>query len=261
MEAVSPPSPFAVRLLSMGDSAWTVEFGDCIDPQLHAQVLGFLDALEVARQDNKNVALFSGIVDIVPTFRSLTVHYDPLKSDTEKLGEALVRIARSAGSVNKVGRHWCLPVCFEEGFSLDLDDLAKAKGMRIEDVITLLTEATFQVYMIGFMPGFPYMGGLPQVLEMPRLSNPRKALPARSFGIAGSMCAVYPWESPGGWRILGRTPLSMFSVAEKESPSLLNSGDRVRLQAIDAQTYYHMEADLAAGKLTRQNFIQSQGDS
>ena len=257
MEDVLSPAPSAVRLLPMGDSAWTVEFGDRIDPQLHAQVLGFLDALEVARKDN--AGLFSGIVDVVPTFRSLTVHYDPLKSEAEKLGEALVTIAKSAGSVDKVGRHWRLPVCFEEGFSLDLDDLAKAKNMRVDEVITLLTQATFKVYMVGFMPGFPYMGGLPPVLEMPRLANPRKALPARSFGIAGSMCAVYPWESPGGWRILGRTPLSMFSVEEKESPSLLNSGDRVRLQAIDAKTYAEMEADLAAGKLTRQHFIESQG--
>jgi KipI family sensor histidine kinase inhibitor len=105
------------------------------------------------------------------------------------------------------------------------------------------------------MPGFPYMGGLPAQLEMPRLSSPRKAVPARSLAIAGAMCAVYPWESPGGWRLLGRTPVPMFSATDAESPALLASGDRVRWQAIDRAAYLEIEAAAAAGTFDRRRLL------
>lgn len=239
------------RLLPVGDAAWTVEFGDVIDPALHARVLGLADALEKARVSGE----FSGVIDVVPTFRSLTVYYNPLFSDGERLGEALVRLAESSGTASSQGRHWRIPVCFDDDFAPDLNDLAEAKGLSREAVIALMTEATFQVYMIGFMPGFPYMGGLPSVLEIPRLTSPRKAVPARSLAIAGTMCAVYPWQSPGGWRLLGKTPVPMFSAADTASPSLLASGDRVCWQAIDRPLYLEMEAAALAGVLDRKNLF------
>ena len=127
--------------------------------------------------------------------------------------------------------------------------------MSRDAVIALMTEATFQVYMIGFMPGYPYMGGLPAALEMPRLASPRKAVPARSLAVAGSMCAVYPWESPGGWRLLGRTPIPMFSAQEVDAPSLLASGDRVRWQSIDRAAYAEMENAVAAGAFDRKSLL------
>jgi KipI family sensor histidine kinase inhibitor len=245
---------FPPRLLALGDAAWTVEFGDRIDPELHARVLGLAAALERARDDEARNP-WRGIVDVVPTFRSLTVHYDPLVADGDRLGEALVELSRSAGSGEQQGRNWRIPVCFDEEFAPDLSELAELKGLSRENVIALLTEATFQVYMIGFMPGFPYMGGLPQALEMPRLSSPRKAVPARSLAVAGAMCAVYPWESPGGWRLLGRTPVPLFSLAETDSPALLASGDRVRWQAIDKARYLEIEAAAQAGTLARGSLL------
>ena len=122
-------------------------------------------------------------------------------------------------------------------------------------VIDLMTATTFQVYMIGFMPGFPYMGGLPAALEMPRLSSPRKALPARSLAIAGAMCAVYPWESPGGWRLLGRTPIPMFSAREENAPSLLAAGDRVNWRAVDRAEFERLEAAALRGELARESLL------
>lgn len=113
--------------------------------------------------------------------------------------------------------------------------------------------------MIGFMPGFPYMGGLPSVLEIGRLASPRKAVPARSLAIAGTMCAVYPWQSPGGWRLLGKTPVPMFSAADTASPSLLASGDRVCWQAIERPLYLELEAAALAGALDRQDFLLAGG--
>ena len=112
--------------------------------------------------------------------------------------------------------------------------------------------------MIGFMPGFPYMGGLPAELEMPRLSSPRQAVPARSLAVAGPMCAVYPWESPGGWHLLGRTPVPMFSAADP-APSLLASGDRVQWQAIDRPSFLAMEAAAAAPGFDRATLLAGAG--
>ena len=254
----SVASTTRVGLLPLGDTAWTVEFGDAIDPVLHARVLGLAEALERARKSKENPIL-SGIVDVVPTFRSLTVHFNPLIVDGERLGEALRHLAETSGSASSQGRHWLIPVCFDEAFAPDLNELAEAKGLSREEVIVLMTEALFKVYMIGFMPGFPYMGGLPQVLEMPRLASPRKAVPARSLAIAGAMCAVYPWESPGGWRLLGRTPVPMFSAADAE-PSLLASGDCVRWQSVDRATYLDMEAAARAGPLDRRRLLAAPGE-
>jgi inhibitor of KinA len=258
----------APRLLPLGDTAWTVEFGDQIDPLLHARVLGLASALAQRRADrgdsgdsgdsvdSANTA-FAGIVDVVPTFRSLSVHYNPLVCDGEVLGQALLELAKNAGSAQAEGRCWRLPVCFDEEFAPDMNDLAAAKGLRREAVIDLLCEATFQVYMIGFMPGFPYMGGLPSVLEMPRLASPRKAVPARSLAVAGAMCAVYPWESPGGWRLLGRTPVPMFAASETAAPALLASGDRVRWHPVARAQFDAMEARALAGGLDRRSLLDA----
>ncbi|WP_319244253.1 5-oxoprolinase subunit PxpB [uncultured Propionivibrio sp.] len=245
----------AVRLLPLGDTAWTVEFGDRIDPALHARVIGLLDALETARGRGECAA----IVDVVPTYRSLTVHYDPARGDGAALGRMLVSLAQAAGAVRREGRRWCIPVCFDDDLAPDLNELAAAKGLTPAAVIEKMTSTSFEVYMIGFMPGFPYMGGLPAELEMPRLASPRKAVPARSLAVAGSMCAVYPWESPGGWRLLGRTPMPMFSAADEAAPSLLASGDRVMWRAIDRAEFDAMEAAAQRGEIARDSLLVREG--
>jgi KipI family sensor histidine kinase inhibitor len=127
--------------------------------------------------------------------------------------------------------------------------------MAPETVIARLAAATFRVYMIGFMPGFPYMGGLPAELAMPRLASPRKTVPARSLAVTGEMCAVYPWESPGGWNLLGRTPVALFDAADEAAPALLESGDQVRWRIVDRAEYDHLEGELAGGRLGRADFL------
>ncbi|MDR2787635.1 MAG: 5-oxoprolinase subunit PxpB [Candidatus Accumulibacter sp.] len=247
----------ALRLLPLGDAAWTVEFGARIDPALHGRVLGLLEAAERIRKEDA----FAGIVDLVPTFRSLTVCYDPLLCDGERLGQTLLSLARTTGAVRRDGRHWHLPVCFDDDFAPDLDDLAQTKGLSRETVIERLLGATFRVYMIGFMPGFPYMGGLPEALEMPRLKSPRKAVPARSLAVAGAMCAVYPWESPGGWRLLGRTPIPLFSARDALSPALLTSGDRVSWRAVGRDEFTDLEAAASSGGLKRDSLLIGENPS
>ena len=248
------------RLLPFGDAAWTVEFGARIDPALHGRVLGLLDAVERSRKEAPFSAPFSGIVDLMPTFRSLTVCYDPRACDGERLGEALLSLARTTEAARREGRHWHLPVCFDADLAPDLDDVAQTKGLSREAVIEILLGTSFQVYMIAFMPGFPYMGGLPEALEMPRLKSPRKAVPARSLAVAGSMCAVYPWESPGGWRLLGRTPIPLFSASDA-APSLLASGDRVSWRAVGREEFTELEAAAQTGRLARASLLAGENPS
>lgn len=269
METATAETAQAPTLLPLGDAAWTVEFGERIDATLHARVLGFAAALEGVRSAGDSAissarddgALWAAIVDVVPTFRSLTVYYDPLRGDGVALGAALLALAESAGTVSREGRQWVIPVCFDADFAPDLADLAQAKNLSPQAIIALLCAASFEVYMIGFMPGFPYMGGLPAALEIPRLASPRKVVPARSLAIAGAMCAVYPWPSPGGWRLLGRTPVPMFSAAEVESPALLAAGDRVRWQAVDRASYDAIEAAVAVGSFVRRSLLVNGGEA
>ncbi len=247
-----------VRLLPLGDTAWTLEFGDTIDPAVHARVLGLTGALAEARRAS-GASEFAAIVDVVPAFRSLTVHYDPRRCAGDRLGELLLQLAATAGEAGVQGRQWQIPVCFAEEFAPDLNELARLADLEPQAAIGLMTCTEFRVYMIGFMPGFPYMGGLPAALQKPRLAVPRKAVPERSLAVAGEMCAVYPWESPGGWRLIGRTPVQMFSAADTE-PALLAAGDRVRWQAIDRATYLEMETAFRKGALDRRGLLVAAED-
>ena len=210
-----------VRLLPLGDAALTVEFGNAIDPAIHARVLGFADALPALAERHP------GIVEWVPTFRSVTIHFDPDTVDPPRLEADLRALAAAGHAARTRGTRWTLPVCFDPDCAPDLDDVAAARGLTREAVIALLCATEFPVYMLGFLPGFPYLGGLPAALEMPRLATPRVAVPAGSVAIAGRMAAIYPWASPGGWRIVGRTGTRLFDPANADRPALLAPGDRV----------------------------------
>lgn len=244
--AVQPALPEA-RLLPLGDAALTVEFGSAIAPPIHARVLGFASALEALAASGR----IDGVLEWVPTFRSVTVHFDPDRIDADALAAQLQALARTSSSLTVAGSHWRIPVCFDPEFAPDLDELASARALPRERVVELMTQTVFSVYMLGFQPGFSYMGGLPEALEMPRLASPRKRVPAGSVAVAQRMCAAYPWESPGGWRLLGRTPVPLFDAADAERPALLAPGDQVRWQAVDRAAYEALQARCAAGTFDR----------
>lgn len=237
------------RLLPLGDCAWTVEFGDGIDPALHGRVMGLDAALAEARAAGR----LSGVAEWVPSFRSLTVHADP-EADGDELGRRLLDLAATAGERRVIGRRWRLPVRFGGEAGPDLDHVAAVTGHPPEAIIGLISACVFRVYMIGFLPGFPYMGGLPEALACPRRATPRTVVPARSLAVAGTMCAVYPWESPGGWHLLGRTPARLFDPAAEVRPSLLAAGDEVMWQAIDDATLARLEDEAAHGQLDHERF-------
>lgn len=243
----SPP-----RVLALGDAAWTVSFGDRIDPELQALVSGLQAHIEQLRVVD---ATLGGVVDLVPTFCALTVHFDPWLLDATQLGRRLQEMATRAQPRTTGSRCWQLPVCFDEDLAPDLARVCELRQLTRAEVIRQFLDASFRVYMLGFQPGFPYMGGLPPALLTPRLPSPRQKVPAQSVAIALDMCSVYPWESPGGWNLLGRTPVVLFDPSQAERPAMLTAGDEVRWTAVDRSTHDRLAADIARG-LPRETFLQ-----
>lgn len=211
-------------LLELGDSALTLEFGNVIDPVLNAQVMAARNTLVAMH--------LKGIADIVPTYRSLTVHFDPLTTDRAALVERLLTAAETEQKSAVAGRHFEIPVRFGGEDGPDLEGVAKTTGRSTDEIIATLCDLDLRVYLIGFLPGFPYMGDLPDWLRLPRRVTPRTAVPANSVAIAGPQAAVYPWQSPGGWHLLGRTTAQMFDVTNPERPALLAPGDTVRFRRV-----------------------------
>lgn len=233
-----------VRIVALGDCAWTVVVGHAIDPAIHARVLGLAEAVHAARTTGE--APWQGVRDVVPSFAALTVHYDPLACDGEALKEALCSLAHTVPPAATRGRTWRLPACFAPPFAPDLPAVAERAGLSSAEVVERLTGAKLRVYQIGFLPGFPYMGGLPALLHLPRLATPRTRVPAGSIALAGGLCGVYPCESPGGWHLVGRTPLLLFDL-RRDPPALLASGDTVQWYPIDAATFAELHKAAQAG--------------
>lgn len=242
-----------MRILDLGDTAFTVEFGDRIDPGLQAQV----NALDAALSAAAGAGRLPGLIEWVPTFRSLTVILDPLTADRAAV-EAAVRdcLSHTRDTRSTATRQWCLPVIYGGDAGPDLIPVAQAAGMTPDEVIACHTAQDYVVYMLGFLPGFPFMGDVPGALRLPRRSEPRVRVPAGCVAIANAMTAIYPWESPGGWHLLGRCPAPLFD-ATREQPALLAAGDRVRFASVSTADMADIEADLAAGRLAPDDWVVS----
>jgi inhibitor of KinA len=224
------------RFLNLGDRALTLEFGDAIDRQLVTAVA----ALDVRLTHEIAAGRLAGVVETVPTFRSLTVIFDPLVlSRADLQGRLMAVLGETETEAEQSPRRWCLPVCYGGEYGPDLESVAEAKELTPEKVIDLHVSQIYLVYMIGFLPGFPFMGDVVPALDMPRRTEPRVRVPAGSVAITGQQTAVYPWESPGGWQLLGRCPLTLFD-AQRPEPALLAPGDRVEFQAVSANRYQEL---------------------
>ena len=232
-------SPDAVRFLPCGDTALAVEFGNEIDRAVSEAVLA-LDAALAGRR-------VEGIVETVPTFRSLMIHFDPLAVAPETLTNLVLELIAESSSHPPRQRRWQIPACYEPQFAPDLDEVAGLTGLSRAEIIELHSATEFHVYMIGFLPGYPYMGDLPEQLRLPRRQEPRVRLPPGSIAIATAMTAIYPVESPGGWHLIGRSPVRLFD-AQWECPSLLLPGDKVRFTPVTVSQYEQIGRDMEAGR-------------
>lgn len=217
-----------MRFLPSGDTAIVVEFGDRIDRALNDRVLGLCDRVRAAG--------IPGVVEAVPTFRSLMVHYDPLRTNASELTRAIEALLSGGQVLEQTRRLWRVPVCYEGEYAPDLADVAEQCGLRAEDVIALHAGTRYHVYMIGFLPGYPYMGDLPKALVLPRRSDPRVRVPPRSVAIATTMTAIYPLESPGGWHLIGTTPIRIFDPL-LSPPALFAPGDAVEFEPVDRAAF------------------------
>jgi KipI family sensor histidine kinase inhibitor len=212
--------------LAAGDAALVVEFGEIIDPALIAAVQQ-LDRRLAA-------AALPGVIEAVPSFRSLMVHYDPLATSRAALIAAIRALdGDGPASSTSAGRRWVLPICYEAQFAPDLADVAAATGLAPDDVVRIHAENRFTVAVVGFLPGCPFLAELPAMFDLPRRTVPRTRLPAGSVAVAQKMSVIYPTESPGGWHIIGNCPVPLFD-ARWDPPALLSPGDTVHFKPIDA---------------------------
>ena len=181
-----------------------------------------------------------GVVECIPTYRSLLLVYDPEVTGPERLQAQL--LAREAGmSAVSIPEPATvdIPVCYGGRFGPDIDAVASAHGLTEQAVVRIHSERVYPIYMIGFTPGFPFLGGLAEILHTPRLQSPRTRVPEGSVGIANNQTGIYPVASPGGWQLIGRTPLRLFAP-ERKNPFLFKAGDHIRFRPIDAAEYAHL---------------------
>lgn len=244
-----------MRILNQGDTGLTLEFGNTIDRETAARVT----RADRRLQDEIGAKRLQGIVEIVPAYCSLTVIFDPLTLPRRQLKDQLLQLlADDLDVADQPWREWQLPVCYDPEYGPDLETVARARGLATTEVIALHAGRTYCVYMIGFLPGFPYMGDLDPALQMPRRKDPRVRVPQGSVAITGLQTAIYPWESPGGWQLLGRCPLPLFD-AQHNQPALLAQGDLVVFSPVTKAEYRELHAAAKAGTLDLNSFLSGEG--
>lgn len=228
-----------------GEGALTVSFGDSINKEYSQKVFQLYHRLLQCEE--------KFWLDLIPAYTTLTVVYDPV-TITEKSPAVWVRkfieeiLETEVKTIETLTRQVTIPVCYASEFALDASKLCKERTVSHDKLVRLHTERTYTVYMLGFLPGFPYMGSVDSRIATPRLSKPRTVVPAGSVGIAGEQTGIYPLESPGGWNIIGKTPLKLFDVL-REQPVLLTPGDQVSFVAISREEFENFD-------VTTFNFLQ-----
>jgi KipI family sensor histidine kinase inhibitor len=232
------------RILTAGDTGIVVEFGDSIDRGLNAIVLALARRLDESR--------LPGLIETIPTFRSLTVFYESAVLSRAALEVHIAAMVRELTTAPKGGRRWHLPVCYDPEMAPDLNDVATRTGLTPAQVVERHSGVTYHVYMLGFLPGLAYMGDVPPELVLPRLVSPRQRIPAGMLGIAMAMSLIMPRETPSGLNLIGRSPVAMWRRSDKSGAgesTLLAPGDNVIYQPISLREYEVLAAKAAIGEL------------
>ncbi len=232
-----------MRFTPLGDNALMLEVGDVIDEPTHRRVQETWRVLAAAP--------LPGVIELVPTYTTVTLFYEPAlavqagapEDDIFEwlVAQATERLEHPLKMEKSKGRTVEILVCYGGEFGPDLGLVAKQSKLSPDEVIKSHTKPEYLVYLVGFAPGFPYLGGLPKELETPRHARPRMAVPPGSVGIGGAQTGIYPFATPGGWNLIGRTPEKIFRPAE-DPPVLLRAGDRVKFKAITPDEFAKLEA-------------------
>ncbi len=222
-----------VRFLPAGDKALLVEFGETIERALSERVLRLAERIKELR--------LKGVIETLPTFRSLLVRYDPLQTSGATLENEISAHLEDAGSAHDEVRLWHIPACYDRRCAPDLDEVAERTGLTSDEVVVRHSGTRFLVYVVGFAAGFPYMGDLPSELVLPRRADPRVRVPAGSIAMATTLTGIYPLESPGGWHLIGAAPIRLFDPNWERS-ALLRPGDFAKFEPVDFAEYERIRA-------------------
>ena len=240
----------SLKFLSQGESGLVVEFGDAIDPAVNTRVHA------LARQV---VAECGNVVEaVIPTYRSFLIFFDPLLVSRQELIARINTLASApANSTAAVVKTVLIPTLYGGEAGPDLEFVASHNQLSPNEVVQIHSSTPYRIYMLGFTPGFPYLGGMSEQIAAPRLKTPRTKIPAGSVGIAGTQTGLYPVESPGGWQLIGRTPLQVFNP-RSEQPFIYSAGDFLQFQPVTAAEYELIRQDVERGVYQPQSFVNEE---
>ncbi|NLY45411.1 MAG: 5-oxoprolinase subunit PxpB [Tissierella sp.] len=217
------------KFIPAGDKSLVMEFGNSIKPEINAKISNMVKSLDKLK--------IVGISEIIPTYRSILIIYEPLVIGYSTLVSSLKKIEKDLGKANSSKTRIVeLPTVYGGEYGPDIEFVAKHNNLTIDEVIKIHSSTDYLLYMLGFTPGFGYLGGMSEKIETPRLQVPRTKIPAGSTGIAGKQTGIYPIDSPGGWQLIGRTPAKLYDPLS-DPPVLLNAGDYIRFIPVDEKEY------------------------
>ncbi len=229
-----------IRILTAGDSALLIEFGKEINPETNRKITALV---QLMREQH-----IEGIVDVIPAFCSLLINYDPRVLSYEELKERMEHLLKMETKIEATRKRiFEIPVCYGGEYGPDIENIVEHAGLSVEEVIKIHSSKDYLIYMLGFLPGFTYLGGLDERIHTPRLASPRLKIRAGSVGIGGSQTGIYPLDSPGGWQLMGMTPVRTYDP-ERQTPILVEAGDYIRFIPIDEEEFLRIQELVEKGE-------------